>query len=181
LSTHLCVTIVNLESNKVGRFWAVARRLPEISFLAVRGGYGTQHVPLLRPSNVEVIDHVSASQMEDQVWSRTSVLLVPSARESWGMTATEALQRGIPVLAHPTPGLRESLGAAGWFIDRSDIRTWCAGLRILTRDPAAYQSASVAASRRGRELVDQSRSQIGAFVAAIEGMTQCVKPSSSSV
>jgi glycosyltransferase involved in cell wall biosynthesis len=178
LSTRLCVTIVNLDPNKVGRFWAIARRLPDVAFLAVRGGYGNQQIPFLRPRNVEIVDHVPADRMDELVWSHTSIFLAPSARESWGMTATEALQRGIPVIAHPTPGLRESLGDAGWFIDRLDVNAWCAALRVLTRDPAAYQSASAAASRRGRELLEQSRNQLGVFVTAIERILSCAKPSS---
>jgi glycosyltransferase involved in cell wall biosynthesis len=178
LSTRQCVTIVNLESNKAGRFWAIARRLPDIHFLAVLGGYGNQQVPRQIPRNVEVIDHVPSGQMDDRVWARTLVFLAPSARESWGMAATEALQRGIPVIACPTPGLRESLGSAGWFIDRDDVRAWCAALRLLTRNSGIYQIAASAASRRGRELLAQSQSQIGAFVNAIEGLASCVKPSS---
>src|SRR5690606_16537630 len=116
-------------SNKVGRFWRIARRLPEVSFLAVRGGYGTQQIPRRVPRNVEIIDHVAAERMDELVWSRTTILLAPSLRESWGMGAVEAMQRGIPVIAHPASGLLESLGQAGCFVDRDDWRRWRAEIR----------------------------------------------------
>jgi glycosyltransferase involved in cell wall biosynthesis len=164
------VTIVNLHVNKVGRFWRIARRLPEIQFLAVLGGYGHQVVPRRIPRNVEIIDHVPASEMDAAVWSRTALLLAPSARESWGMTATEALQRGIPVLAHPTPGLLESLGAAGMFADRRDVREWVRIIRLLYRDGQLYRRRSEAAYFRGRALAEQSRAQLARFVDVIEGL-----------
>jgi glycosyltransferase involved in cell wall biosynthesis len=162
------VTIVNLDSNKVGRFWRIARRLPDIHFLAVRGGYGFQIIPRRIPRNVEVLEHVPSDRMDELVWSRTALLLMPSLRESWGMTATEALQRGIPVIAHPTPGLRESLGDAGIFVDRADWRTWSHYIRTMLADPGGYARRSEASRRRARELVVQSRDGLAHFVRSIE-------------
>jgi glycosyltransferase involved in cell wall biosynthesis len=134
------------------------------------GGYGYQRLPRRIPRNVEVIGHVPADSMDLLVWHRTLVLLAPSRRESWGMTATEALQRGIPVIAHPASGLLESLASSGWFIDRDDVAGWMRAIRLLSTDPSAYQSASVAAARRGRELLATSCSQLEAFVSSIESL-----------
>lgn len=154
----------------MGRFWAIARRLPDVPFLAVRGGYGRQVIPRRIPRNVEVIDHVPGDRMDDLVWARTRVLLAPSLRESWGMTATEALQRGIPVIAHPTPGLVESLGPAGIFLDRRDVAEWVRVIGHLDRDSGAYARRAIAAAARGRALLEQSGDQLAAFVRTIEGL-----------
>lgn len=135
----------------------------------MRGGYGVQRIPRRIPRNVELIDHVPAEAMDELVWSRTAILLAPSARESWGMTATEALQRGIPVVAHPTPGLLESLDVAGVFIDRARTREWVRVIRRL-QEPEVYARRSRIAAARGVELLAISRRQATEFVRLIEGL-----------
>lgn len=85
------------------------------------------------------------------------------------MAATEALQRGIPVIAHPTPGLLESLDYAGVFIDRGRVGEWARAIRRL-QDPGTYARRSQLALARGRELVARSREQLSTFVDLIEGL-----------
>lgn len=130
-------------------FWELAERMPTVQFLGVRGGYGMQDVRNLL--NVKVLDHVPHHRMRDEVYARTRVLLMPSSYESWGRVGTEAMASGIPVIAHPTPGLVESLGAAGIFADRGDVEAWVAVLTALT-DPAAYATASARSLARAAEL-----------------------------
>jgi glycosyltransferase involved in cell wall biosynthesis len=116
------VTLINLCEKKGARiFWEVARRMPDVPFLAVKGAYGQQIVEDL--PNVEVQECVPGDRMRDTVYARTKILLVPSEYESWGRVAVEAMVSGIPVIAHPTPGLKESLGDAGRFADRADVDT----------------------------------------------------------
>ncbi|MFI1769152.1 glycosyltransferase family 4 protein [Streptomyces sp. NPDC020800] len=62
--------------------------------------------------------------MREHVYSRSRVMLMPSLYESWGRVAVEAFASGIPVIAHPTPGLVESLGEAGIFAYRDDLNAW---------------------------------------------------------
>lgn len=45
-------------------------------------------------------------------YGAADLLVLPSRGESYGMVVTEALARGIPVLAHDVQGLPEALGAA---------------------------------------------------------------------
>ncbi|MBQ1164075.1 glycosyltransferase, partial [Streptomyces sp. A73] len=59
---------------------------------------------------------------------------------------------GIPVVAHPTPGLCESLGEAGVFVDRNDLDGYEAVLRKLLEAPAEYRLAAKRARARSREL-----------------------------
>jgi hypothetical protein len=146
-----CVSIVNVNENKSGPFWDVAAAMPETRFLVVRGGYGEQTVPDVVPANVEVIDHVPAAQMREAVWSRTRVLLVPSQRETWGSTASEAMAHGIPVIAAPTPGLIENLAHAGVYADRSDPASWVTAIRVLA-DPDVWADASARCLARAAEL-----------------------------
>lgn len=145
------VTLMNLIVAKgVHTFYALAQRLPQLKFLGVMGGYGAQIVRDELP-NVTIVPHVPTNRVRDKVYARTKVLLVPSDYESYGRVAAEAMCSGIPVIAHPTPGLRECLGSAGTFCDRTDLDAWVAALRHL-HTPRGYSAASKAAVARSDEL-----------------------------
>jgi glycosyltransferase involved in cell wall biosynthesis len=144
------VTLINLCPEKGGDlFWRLAKRMPGTKFLGVRGAYGEQIVEDL--PNVEVVDHLPGDRMRDEVYARTRVLLMPSLHESWGRTGIEAMCSGIPVVAHPTPGLCESLGEAGIFADRGDADGWVSVLERLS-DDTEWSQASERATRRAKEL-----------------------------
>lgn len=144
------ITLVNLSEDKgADVFYALAERFPDQSFLGVRGGYGVQVVRDL--PNVEILEHVPADRMRDEVYARTRILLMPSAQESWGMTGVEAMASGIPVIAHPVEGLRESLGAAGVFADRGDVEAWATEVQRLL-DKRRWNGASRRAKKRAGEL-----------------------------
>lgn len=148
------VTLVNLsEAKGADVFYALAERFPDRAFLGVRGGYGVQVTPRGPDDvpNVTLLEHVPPHQMRDQVYARTRVLLMPSAHESWGRAGIEAMTSGIPVIAAPTPGLRESLGDAGVFCDRDDLDAWEAALRRLL-DGRRWKAASRKAKARAGEL-----------------------------
>lgn len=158
------VTLVNCSEEKGGKVLAaLARRMPDQQFLAVKGAYGEQVLPDL--PNVEVLEHVRGEDMREQVYARTKVLLMPSSYESWGRVGVEAMASGIPVLAHPTPGLCESLSDAGVYVDRDDIDGYEATLRRLLT-PSEYRLAVKRAKARSVEL-DPSE-DLSAWCAAVE-------------
>ncbi|MFJ7998943.1 glycosyltransferase family 4 protein [Streptomyces sp. NPDC096310] len=160
------ITLINCNEAKGGKVLeALAKRMPDQQFLAVRGAYGEQVLPDL--PNVEIVEHVRGEDMREQVYARTKVLLMPSSYESWGRAGCEALASGIPVLAHPTPGLCESLGEAGLFVDRNDLDGYEAVLRKLLT-PAEYRLASKRAKARSAEL--DPAAELAAWCSAIEGL-----------
>lgn len=145
------VTLLNLSAAKGGPLlFELAARMPDVDFLAVRGAYARQEIPRDIPRNVAVV--ANTANVVGDVYSRTRILLVPSSYESWGRVAIEAAASGIPCVAHPTPGLLESLGAAGTFVDRDDVAGWEAAIRRLLDDPDAYAEASRRATGRAEEL-----------------------------
>jgi len=145
-----CITLVNCTMSKgAGVLAELAERMPERKFLAVRGGYGEQQPPEL--DNVLVLDHMPGRQMRDAVYARTRLILMPSDYESWGRVGVEAMASGIPVLAHPTEGLTESLGAAGVFCDRDDVDAWQEAIEGLD-DRDVYRAASRRALARSKSL-----------------------------
>lgn len=161
-----CITLVNCTVTKgVKVLEELAERMPERKFLAVKGGYGEQEPPEL--DNVIVLDHLPGRQMRDEVYARTRLLLMPSDYESWGRVGVEAMASGIPVLAHPTDGLTESLGPAGIFQDREDINAWQKSIEELD-DTAAYRAASRRAKARSKAL--DPTEDLNAWCDAVEGV-----------
>jgi len=161
------ITLINCNPDKGGEVLRdLAKRMPDTRFLAVRGSYGEQ-VDYSGLSNVEVLDHVSGHDMRERVYARTKVLLMPSSYESWGRVGVEAMASGIPVVAHPTPGLCESLGEAGIFVDRNDLDGYEATLRkLLTR--TEYGLASKRAKTRSAEL--NPSAELAAWCDAVEAL-----------
>jgi hypothetical protein len=160
------ITLINCNPEKGGRVLkALAERMPDQQFLAVKGAYGEQILPDL--PNVEIVEHVRGEDMREHVYGRTKVLLMPSSYESWGRAGVEALASGIPVVAHPTPGLTESLGEGGVFVDREDIAGYEAVLRKLLAT-AEYRLASKRAKARSAEL--DPAADLAAWCSAVESL-----------
>lgn len=145
-----CITLVNLtEAKGAPLFWKLAEVMPDRPFLAAKGAYGVQIIPDPVPPNVTVIDNTGNAR--DDIYARTRVLLMPSSYESWGRCAIEAAASGIPTIAHPTPGLVESLDYAGVFALREVLQEWLRHLELLD-DPAHYAAMSQLVLTRSAEL-----------------------------
>ena len=127
----------------------MSRVFPQVGFLGITGGHGEQ-ITWGHSSNVEIIPQTS--DMRNDVWSRTRILLVPSVYESYGMVAAEAMASGIPVIAHPTPGLQECIAGGGMFARRDAPASWVLKLRELMASGAAWQAASDRALHRSAQL-----------------------------
>lgn len=150
------VTLINLWPDKGAEiFYKMAEEFPEVPFLGVIGGYGEQVIRDL--PNVTIMEHTSDMK---KVYGETKVLLMPSKYESYGRVGVEAMASGIPVIAHPTEGLRESLGDAGTFADREVPGEWKKALSDLLK-PARYGKMSKLATARSEVLFEQSKTDLG--------------------
>lgn len=159
------VTLVNLTRDKgLKTAWDASEMLPHHRFLGVKGGYGHQETP--RPPNWTTWP--TQPDMR-RVWAETRILLMPSAYETWGMVGVEAMTNGIPVIAHPTPGLSESLGDAGIFVDRDDPMAWADEISRLD-DPGEYEVASKAARKRAEDLQQIFAADLDRFADAVEAL-----------
>lgn len=141
------ITLVNHCKDKGGEILGlIAKALPERPFLAVRGGYGEQ-VILDQPN----IKYEEPGDIRD-ILKRSKIVIMPSLIETYGQVAIEAYAAGIPVLAHPTDGLLESMGPGGIFIDRDDTEAYVNKILTLLNDKAEYEAASKYARARAVEL-----------------------------
>ena len=75
---------------------------------------------------------------------------------------------GIPVIAHPTPGLCESLGEAGVFVDLHDGEGYESVIRKLLTAPAEYRLVSKRAKARSAEL--DPATDLAAWCEAVEAL-----------
>ncbi|WP_237310030.1 glycosyltransferase family 4 protein [Streptomyces sp. AMCC400023] len=162
------VTLVNMSADKGVQTWrAVAGALPHLPFLGVAGAHG-QQLTMPCPPNARIIGQTS--DMRGDVWASTRVLLMPSLYESYGMAAVEALASGIPVVAHPTPGLREALGDAGVFLDRADTAAWVRAVEELHADGPRRAAAVAASYARSVFLTDRAGRELGAWTDAVRDL-----------
>lgn len=162
------VTLVNLSSDKGVETWRkVAYALPDLPFLGIAGAHG-QQLTLPCPPNAAIMGQTS--DMRGDVWARTRVLLMPSLYESFGMAAVEALASGIPVIAHPTPGLREALGDGATFIDRADTAAWTRAVQELYEDGPRRAQARTAALARSAFLADQAHRELADWTSIVRDL-----------
>lgn len=163
------VTLVNLTVPKgVDIFFELARRMPDVKFLGVKGGYWKADQRSTDLPNVTIIDNTP--DMKRDVYAKSKVILMPSTYETFGMVAAEAIASGIPVLAAPTAGLKENLGDAGVYARRgsNEADKWEAALRQLLTDPAHYKAVSKKALARSK--VFDTQAELAEFVKVVEGL-----------
>jgi glycosyltransferase involved in cell wall biosynthesis len=154
------ITLVNLSKEKGSDvFWQLARIFPDKEFIGVVGGYGDQHIYDKVLSNVTIVENTSNIL---DIYSKTRIVLMPSSYESWGKVATEALCSGIPVIVSETPGLRESVGYAGIFVNKNDIAGYVEAIRELD-SVERYNYQSKLCIDRSIELHEQFKIQIDAL------------------
>jgi len=162
------ITLLNLSIMKGGPvLLALAKRMPDADFLGVIGAYGEQTIPSPIPPNVKIAGNTPDVR---KVYRETKVLLCPSGYETFGRVAAEAMASGIPVVAHPTPGLRECLDFAGVYLDRSDLEAWEAELRKLLFDPAYYAGRSNLSRLRSAQLDEICKKDLDGLALAIESL-----------
>ena len=146
---RIYVTLINLNKNKGGDILIqIAKRMPDVQFLGVGGGYDNQ----IRDYSVSNIHYIPNTPTIKDVYSMTKILLVPSQEESWGRVAVEAMSSGIPVISNPTPGLREACGEAGIYIDRENIAEWVQMINQLLEQPNFYKQKADACFKRAQQL-----------------------------
>jgi glycosyltransferase involved in cell wall biosynthesis len=97
---------------------ALVADLPWTCVLAGSLAVDPTHVSLLRDrlANLGLLDRVQfagplTGEALEQVYAAADLLVLPSHSETYGMVVTEALARGIPVLATEVGGVPEALGA----------------------------------------------------------------------
>jgi glycosyltransferase involved in cell wall biosynthesis len=143
------ITLSNVNENKGGKLLIqLAKALPEFQFMGILGGYRSQIVEHGIP-NLQYVQNMTDIK---KAYAHTWLQIMPSREETWGRTAVEAMSSGIPVIVHPTPGLRECCKDAAIYCDRDDSNEWISAIQRMKSDKEFYNSQSKKAYTRAREL-----------------------------
>jgi glycosyltransferase involved in cell wall biosynthesis len=158
--TGKAITLINMSDKKGGEmFWQLARVLPDREFIGVTGSWGEQVSYHKELPNVTVYDKTDDIQ---SIYSKTGIVIMPSAYESWGKVAVEAMSFGIPVIASPTPGLKESIGEDGIFVNPNDVAGYVEAIKSLD-DKDLYSKVSKRNKARAKDLYELYKSRIEAL------------------
>lgn len=153
------------EAKGAPMFFELARRMPDVRFIAVRGAYGTQLSPPDGLANVELVRNQPDVR---RVYRQATVVVMPSTYESWGRVAVEAGAAGRPCVVADTPGLLET-GIGAHVLDPHDSDGWHAA--VLDLLGPGWRTAAYRARARAEVLEAASIGQMATLAYALEGLT----------
>jgi glycosyltransferase involved in cell wall biosynthesis len=113
----------------------------------------------------------------DRAYADADVLVLASRRETYGMVVTEALARGLPVIAGEVGGVPEALGHAadgtlpGLLVPPGDPQTLGQSLKRWLGDPRKRERLRAAARSRRQSLRDwaQTSRELSAVLSEVSG------------
>jgi glycosyltransferase involved in cell wall biosynthesis len=115
------ITLINHNENKGGQILIeIAKRLPNLKFMAVQGGYYHQ----IYNHKIKNIKYVGITDNIKKYLAKTKLMIAPSDYDSYGMAQVEALCCNIPVIASDILGFKESLADSAVYVKRNDIDAW---------------------------------------------------------
>lgn len=122
------ITIINPSEIKGGRvFFEIARRLPQVFFIAQLG----RSVPVEGLDQIPNIAIREPSPDLSRLYAETKVLLVPSIEEPFGRIALEGAYAGCLLLLHRSGGLQELPVPDFCYIDNLEPDLWAEKLTQL--------------------------------------------------
>jgi hypothetical protein len=149
------VCLINCNKNKgSSQFYEMVYAMPEVQFLAVKGGYANQDLKDPPPPNLTYMENQKDVRV---VFRNIGILVMPSKNETWGRTAVEAMASGVPVIHSEAGGLVECVGGAGILCQRDDIDAWCQAIRRLVGDPAYKERIRQHGFKRIEEIQIEQR------------------------
>jgi rhamnosyl/mannosyltransferase len=103
----------------------------------------------LGPERVRFSGHLTGQDLLD-AYHRSSVAVLPSGNESFGMFLAEAMACGLPVVASRTGGIPDVVadGETGLLVTHGDVGELADALRTVIEDPALATRMGAAGRRR---------------------------------
>lgn len=97
----------------------------------------------------------------DAAYAGADLVVTASRAETWGMVVTEALARGLPVVATRVGGLPEAVGDGGLLVPPDDPEALAGALRAWLTDPGLRRAMRRASRRRRAQLPGWERTSSG--------------------
>jgi glycosyltransferase involved in cell wall biosynthesis len=122
-----------------------------------RTGLGLLRATGAQVTYLGVLDHPDVMA----ALARARVAVVPSRRESFGLTLLEAMTAGVPAVGSDIPAFRELVGASGGvtLLPLDDPGAWSAQIVRLLDDPELAREAARAARHRAEDFTPSSVTQ----------------------
>ncbi len=112
--------------------------------LVVVGPEGWGAVSL--PAGIQILGRLGDADLST-VYSRASVLVMPSRAEGFGLPVLEAMAHGLPVVISDAPALVEIFGGAAVVVPRDDPAALAAGVAHALDDHETFSAAGLIRSR----------------------------------
>ena len=144
------VCLINCNVTKgVAQFNEIVKKMKQVQFIGVKGGYGDQDLLDPCPPNLTYMENQKDIRI---VFKKIGILLMPSKSETWGRAAVEAMASGVPVIHSEADGLVECVGGAGVMCQRDDIDGWCQAIERIIGDKAYRELLRQNGFRRVKEI-----------------------------
>ena len=145
---------------------AAARRVPEVSLDLVGDETDTAYARAIRAQiahlglagRVRVHGPLTGARLA-AMYRAAAIFALPSTLESYGMALSDALARGLPVVACDIPATREVARGAALSVPPRRVRPLAAALRSLATDDRRREALARRARARARTLPTWERSE----------------------
>ena len=137
-------------------YTALLGAMPDAPPLWLAGGATEAAAPWLRaiaqPPLAGRVTHLGyiASELRYDLYSKASMLVLPSYLEGFGIPALEAMTVGVPVVVSTRGALPEVVADAGQIVEPDDIEGLAAAMALYLREPAAAAEAIARGLDRAR-------------------------------
>jgi glycosyltransferase involved in cell wall biosynthesis len=124
------------------------------------------------------IEHRPSAERLGELYGGAAALVHCSVHEGFGMTLTEAMAAGAPVLAARAPGVVEVCGDAARYADPSDPDSFAAAMAEIAADEALGRELAERGRRRaeGFSWADSARIHLAAYSLALTMSAEPTRP-----
>jgi hypothetical protein len=132
------ITLVNFNKDKgADIFNQLAVKDSSRKYIGIKGSHGTQETPVLQ------VELMTPTLDMEHIWNNTRILVVLSTYETWSMVASEAMLRGIPVVAaNHIPALKENCSDAAVYVNRTNLDECLAAFEEIESKYEEYSEKS---------------------------------------
>jgi glycosyltransferase involved in cell wall biosynthesis len=162
------ITLINCWERKGGKMLIeLAKAIPDREFLGVMGGYGEQE-----RAELPNLTYIANTPTIKDVYAQSQIVLMPSAYESYGRVAVEAMCSGIPVVCTGTDGLREALGDCGTYVDDwQDVESFKKSIELFDKTEH-YEYICTLSIDRAKQLNDRNETELNGLVEYMKTLIQ---------
>ena len=133
---------------------ALRREIPQLRLTRIGDPFTAEQQRVLHEAGIA--DRVTAVNFVDEstlaaLYRRAALVLLPSAREGFGLPVIEALASGTPVVASDVSVLREVGGTAVEYCKVGDVEAWSRKVAMLLEERRESPRQWHARRERGRE------------------------------